>query len=332
MAHSKSFKQVNPIESISPRTETTAQPVSSDWKLCVLCQKRKEESLQCPANSKRTDLGAGYKSLAENLLLFNGLGMVPFAINLEQLNGGSGVENTLLKNKASWHKSCKDKVNSTKLKRAQKRREQEEDATSHSPVKTRRTSLAGEGRFNENESKCFFCNDVASPSGLHKTSTFEIDRRVRESAIKLKYTDLLAKLAGGDMVAIEANYHVKCLAALCNRVRKLQTPSAEEDSNETSLHGIAFASLVSYLEEFRDCENVAVFNLVELAKLYSAKLEELGITSSSKINTTRLKERLLGAFPDLIISAHTQGRHVLLIFNHAIGDAIRKALGCLSTR
>ena len=204
MAHSKSFKQVNPFESISPWTETTAQAVSIDWKLYVLCQKRKEESLQCPANSKRTDLGAGYKSLAENLLLFNELRMVPFAVNLEQLNDGSGVENTLLKNKASWHKLCKDKVNSTKLKRAQKRREQEEDATSYSPVKTRRISLAGGGRLNENESKCFFCNDVAGPSGLHKASTFEIDGSVKESAIKLKDTDLLAKLAGSDMVAIEA--------------------------------------------------------------------------------------------------------------------------------
>ena len=105
MAHSKSFKEVNPFESISPRIEMTAQHVSIDWKLCVLCQKRKEERLQCPANSKRTDLGAGYKSLAENLLLFIDLGMVPFAISFEQLNDGSGVENTLLKNKALWHKS-----------------------------------------------------------------------------------------------------------------------------------------------------------------------------------------------------------------------------------
>ena len=168
MAHSWSFQQVNPFESTSPPTQTTAQPVSIDWKLCMLCQKNKEESLQCPANSKRKDVGAGYKSLAENLLLFNELGMVPFAISLEQLNDGSGVENTLLKNKASWHKSCKDQVHNTKLKRAQKRREKEEDATSHSPVKTRRTSLAGEGRLNENESNCFFCNDVAGPSGLHK--------------------------------------------------------------------------------------------------------------------------------------------------------------------
>ena len=65
MAHSKRLKQVI----FALRTETTAQPVSIDRKLCVLCQKRKEGSLQCPANSRRTDLGAGYKSLAENLLL-----------------------------------------------------------------------------------------------------------------------------------------------------------------------------------------------------------------------------------------------------------------------
>ena len=95
------------------------------------------------------------------MLLFNELGMVLFTSNLEQLNDGSGVKNAFLKNKASWHKSWKDKVNSTKLKRAQKRRELEGDATSHSPVKTRRTSLAGEGRLYENESKCFFFNDVA---------------------------------------------------------------------------------------------------------------------------------------------------------------------------
>ena len=168
MAHSKSFKEVNPFESISPQTETTAQHVSIDWTLCVLCQKRKEESLQCPANSKKNRPWCRIQIPCRELLLFNELGMVPFAISLEQLNYGSEVENTLLKNKASCHKSCKDKVNNTKLKRAQKRREQEDDATSHSPVKTRRTSLAGESKLDENESKCFFCNDVAGPSGLHK--------------------------------------------------------------------------------------------------------------------------------------------------------------------
>lgn len=322
MAHSKNFKQVNPFESDPSRTEEKS--VSINWKLCVLCQQIKQESLQCPANSKRTDLGAGYKSLAENLLLFSDLGMVPFPVILDQLNDGSGVENTMLNNKASWHKSCKDKVDTTKYKRAKKRRQQEEeeDTTCHIPVKTRSTSLASENRCEETESKCFFCNDVAGTVGLHKASTFDIDRSVRESAIKLNNTDILAKLAGGDMVAIEAKYHVKCLVSLYNQVRKLQTVP-DENSNETSLHGITFASLDSYLEEFREVrESVAVFKLADLAKMYSAKLQELGMEAASKINTTRLKERLLGVFPDL--RAHTQGR-VLLAFNHAIGDAIRKA-------
>ena len=109
--------------------------------------------------------------------------------------------------------------------------------------------------------------------GFTKHQLFEIDRSVRESTIKLKDADFLAKLAGGEMVAIEAKYHVKCLAALYNRVRKLQTPLAVEDRNETSLHRIAFASLVSYLEEFRDCENVALFKLVELAKQSQSHLK-----------------------------------------------------------
>ena len=55
---------------------------------------------------------------------------------------------------------------------------------------------------------------MCSPGGHHKASTFEIDKSVRESAIKLRDTAVLARLAGGDMVAIEAEYHVKCLAAL----------------------------------------------------------------------------------------------------------------------
>ena len=92
-----------------------------------------------------------------------------------------------------------------------------------------------------------------------------------------------------------------------------------------SLHGIAFASLVSYLEEHRDSgETTPVFKLADLGGLYSEKLQELGIPKSClNINTTRLKERLFAAIPDL--TAHTQGKHILLVFNDTIGDTIRKA-------
>ena len=111
-----------------------------------------------------------------------------------------------------------------------------------------------------------------------------------------------------------------------NDVRKLEIKSkSEEEKSMPSLHGIAFASLVSCLEEHRDTgETAPEFKLADLGSLYSEKLQELGIPKSClNINITRLKERLLAAIPDL--TAHTQEKHILLVFNDTIGDAIRKA-------
>ena len=53
MTHPKSFKQVIHFENIAPRTETTAQPISIDRKVCVLCQKRKEEKFAMPSEFQK---------------------------------------------------------------------------------------------------------------------------------------------------------------------------------------------------------------------------------------------------------------------------------------
>ena len=130
----KSSKEINPFQ--STQTISSEEPERTfDWSLCILCQSITKESLQCPARSKRLDLGAGCKSIAENLQGFFAIGALPFDV-------GSGLFNTLLRHEASWHKSCKDKINSTKLKRAEKRKNQEE-LPPNSPRKTRRTSSFG---------------------------------------------------------------------------------------------------------------------------------------------------------------------------------------------
>ena len=144
--------------------------------------------------------------------------------------------------------------------------------------------------------------------------------------MRLKRNDLLAKLSSGDMIAIVAKYHAKCLVSLYNDIRSLEIKSKSEDEKSmSSLHGIAFASLVSYLEEHGNSgETAPVFKLADLVNLYSEKLLALGISKPClNVNSTRLKERLLAAMPDL--AAHTQGKHILLVFNDAIGDAIRNA-------
>ena len=74
---------------------------------------------------------------------------------------------------------------------------------------------------------CFFCSKPA-PAGrsLSKASTFGVDVKVRQCAIKLKDEQLLAKLSSGDLIAQDAQYHVQCLASLYNRARDSETKNA----------------------------------------------------------------------------------------------------------
>ncbi|KAH3800333.1 hypothetical protein DPMN_153966 [Dreissena polymorpha] len=116
----------------------------------------------------------------------------------------------MLKNRASWHKSCKDKISNEKVERLRKRKI--EDSTEFISEKYIRASL-----LKSTVSNCIFCNEPAGLDGLHRASTFELDFNVRNYAIELQDTQLLAKLSVGDMVAIEAQYHKKCLSALYRR-------------------------------------------------------------------------------------------------------------------
>ena len=173
------------------------------------------------------------------------------------------------------------------------------------------------------EPTCFFCEEPAGLTCPHEDSTFEIDSRVRKFAQELQDTKLLAKLAPGDMIASEAKYNAKCLVGLSNKVSRVDTRSDSDDADD-HLHGIAFAQLVSYMEEFHKEEDTApVFELVGLVDLYTTRLKQLRVNVDDRIHSTRLKMRLLASFPDL--SAHTEGRDILLTFDQHLGGALRKA-------
>ena len=48
---------------------------------------------------------------------------------------------------------------------------------------------------------------------------------MRECAFLLKDNNLIAKLSAGDLIAIEAKYHAKCLVGLYNRARQSNSPT-----------------------------------------------------------------------------------------------------------
>ena len=85
---------------------------------------------------------------------------------------------------------------------------------------------------------------------------------------------------------------------------------------------LAFAQVVSYIDEKLEDEDVTVLKMSELAKLFSSKLEELEV-ERGRINSSRLKERILTAFPDL--TAVAQGRGVLLVLKEDIGEIVKRA-------
>ena len=66
-----------------------------------------------------------------------------------------------------------------------------------------------------------------------------------------------------------------------------------------------------------------VFLLSDLAKTYSHLLEQLGANVPSRLNSTRLKDRLLTQIPEL--GAYTEGKEVKLAFTTDIGAALQFA-------
>uniref|UniRef100_UPI00358E7FAB uncharacterized protein isoform X1 n=2 Tax=Myxine glutinosa TaxID=7769 RepID=UPI00358E7FAB len=258
---------------------TSKPPPSTNWDICVLCQVVTDESLQCPLRSTKQPVGSGYASLAEDLLRFQTLQHMPMDLNLERLDDGDGIESTL-----NAHKKCRLKFN----KKAFDEQRRGELTTGQQPSASTVHTRSAHSHPQSTEPTCFFCNTSAGSAGLHKASTYNIDTNVRRCALEVEDTALLAKLAAGDMIAIEAKYHHHCLRSLYNRAR--QAAPNGIDGDDSCLHGIAFAELVAFLEDMNSNEDSApVFKLIDIAQLYKVRLDQLGLTVEKRIHTTRLK-------------------------------------------
>ena len=137
---------------------------------------------------------------------------------MSQLNEGEGIETCFRYHIAKWHDSCGLKFNKSKLQQAEKRKAISQESTIANVGKkfTRRSKQ----QLPIYEPHCFFCDKKAEAGEcLRKAATLELDFRVRKCAQQLQDEPLLAKLSAGDMVALDAEYHNKCLVSLYNRVR-----------------------------------------------------------------------------------------------------------------
>lgn len=85
-----------------------------------------------------------------------------------------------------------------------------------------------------------------------------------------------------------------------------------------------FAELVSYIEDVHwDTVVTSIFKVKDLVNLCNIRRKLLRTEVVGCAHSTRLKERLLGYFPDT--DAHKQGRDLVLVSNEDVGSALVKA-------
>ena len=301
----------------SPSPTTTQ---STDWLKCVLCQVDSKEPLTCPTDT-------GYNTTAENIDQFNELQCMPVQIDVTRLDHGHGVECTFKEQNAKWHESCYLKFGKSKLERAKERKQKSaEEPTTSKRIFTSSSTGGGESDTSTHVGSetpvCFFCSKPeTAKEKLHEVCTFQLDYRVRKCAQEIQDEALLVKLSTGDLIALEAKYHARCLTNLYNRARG-KVPQIPCITSDQTCKGTALAELISYIEERRQDEGIMVFKPVDLTKLYSARLDQLGVDVATQVNSKHLKDRILMHLPDL--KAYKKGRDVFMAYEDDVGTFLRQ--------
>ena len=121
------------------------------------------------------------------------------------------------------------------------------------------------------------------------------------------------------MVAIDAVYHSKCIVSFYNRARPKINDIKDQKINQ--LNAIAFAEVVSYIEDCRDTQDtLPVFNLADLSRKYLSVLNEHGVDTDARVHSTRLKENLMHEIPGLV--SYKNGRDIFLAFSEDVSEAL----------
>ena len=315
-----SKKKCKLVQSETLRSSTPS-PHPIDWSLCALCQEQTDIPLTCPGKSLRSDRGSSYDTLGSNLSSFRDIGKQPVAVDLSRLDDGDGIANTLSKNQAKWHTSCRLKCSASRLARLTPSTSTAND-DGNQPYTRKHASTKTTGK---EQNTCFLCEEPETDSfPLHNAMTPQITRRVTQCALKTQNQKIIAMLSAGDLVALEAKYHTHCLVKFYNSSRR----SIDEDRFENTdgvAHGMALVELIGYIEDVKssDVSRAPIFKLADLIQLYTDRVKELGVDVTGRIHSTHLKDRILANVPGL--QAHKQGRDVMLSYQDDIGHALRAA-------
>ena len=315
-----------------------------DWKKCFYCQSGDlSKPTSAPSQAPRfrnNEIGvrACYAKAVDQLLELRNLTKLPSSVIEDDLicnNEPSIIAEEMFKNKAVWHHTCRSSADEQKVKRArveQKKRHADAESSLASPVKTRR-SLAnsscpttGDGLSSTDllqTDPCFICSERGEQrwGGCHRAATLGIHEKVWSCAQALQDRVLLAKLSAGDMVAIDAVYHLRCLNRLYKKAASHLNLQKGHGQEKDMLRQQALSELQDFVETFRGSGQPIPMS--KIRTLYDKRLAELAIAEEGDVtHTTRLRETIVAAIPDLECVQNPRSRSWDLIFNADLSIAV----------
>lgn len=178
-----------------------------DFENYIVCG-LKDGDLKCPADSSDGKELAVYDDFLQTVERFRQLQALP----VELAYSGCDTAVELLENHAKWHKACKLEFASSKPKGARDRHKRK--STEQDERKSKRQKHESSSTMKD----CIFCRKTQGK--LHSCSALGLDKTLREMATTLEGKDLLARMAVGDLIAIEARYQSKCPTAFKIRYRR----------------------------------------------------------------------------------------------------------------
>lgn len=286
-----------------------------DWEVCVICGDG-GGILKCPADSKQKNGADIYRNFLESFKGFQDCKSLPVPV---QFSGEQSPEE-FMAHKAKWHKSCHLKFAPSKLKIILgKKRNLESGQSEGGPRKSKRMSMGM-----AKQESCMFCTKITGT--LHACATMKLDNDLRLMATELQDAELLARIAGGDLIAIEAKYHYNCLSAYKSKYRSMQRAEHDACSHEVEIiKAQSYADLFAYIEDNVETGNY-IFRLAELYDMLQRLLTKRGVNIPT--NKTRLKLRILDHFSDQC-QEQSDGKSVLIIFNEGMKKILKDALPSL---
>ena len=104
----------------------------------------------------------------------------------------------------------------------------------------------------------FFFDLEDREENLHTARTFQLNKKVKHTAVETGNEKIMAKLSEGDMVATEAVYHQKCLITLYNAQQSCRTKEIRTENQGFLIYGIVLSEIMSYIKNEYEASKISL--------------------------------------------------------------------------